>query len=718
MDWLIPSVTASSLGVLLLTCIYVYLYMHDRSQVLLIWAGGWFLYFLRFIFMLLILSGLNNPFMFSASQSASIFSGMLLLQGSFMRMEQKVRRRWWSLAFLCLVWSVASNAFSMSFETSALPSFFFIGAVFIRIGIEYLRRKDAAARERQLLGWTFIIWGLHKFDYPLLRPIEWIAPFGYALGAVLAMLVAAGLLLYHFRLVRHELDESRQQLGNIIENMPVLVDAFDDKGNVVLWNRECERVTGIPREEILGRNDFLERLYPDKEERETVNALIEKRKGDFRDVELRLTAIDGTNRIVSWSNISDEFPIAPFATWAVGKDVTERVKAENELRKAMIAAEAATKAKGEFLANMSHEIRTPLNGALGMLQLLLKTNLDENQRDLAQTGLQSCRNLTQLLTDILDLSRMEAGKLVLRKRPFSIRGIMKEMEATFRVDSEAKRLNMQYTVDDAVPEYVLGDDVRTRQLLMNLVGNAVKFTNKGVIAVSVSVLGDPAETPVRILFTVRDSGIGISEEHLTQIFEPFTQAEGGLTRTHQGVGLGLGIVKRIIENLGGTLSMDTAPNEGTEVAFTLRYDHADAPDQSELIEEAAPENGYRILVAEDDRVNRIATVRMVEHLGWTVDTANNGREALDKLMTTPYDCVLMDVQMPEMDGLEAVRRLREADPPGPNRKTPIIALTAHAMQGDDEAIIQAGMDGYLAKPVDLGKLRKEVARLSGKSKGF
>lgn len=710
MGWLLPSVTASAIGVMLLTFIYIYLYLHDRSQVLFIWAAGWFLYFLRFVFMILILNGFDVPIMFSTSQILSVASGLLLLTGTLMRLDKRIENRWMALAVFAAIWSLVTNHYHADMGVSTVVPFIVLGIMFIRIGVAFLRQKDAAIRERRLIGITFILWGIHKLDYPLLRPIEWAAPYGYAVGAALAVMASAGLLLYHFRLVRQELDESRSQFRDLIENMPVLLDAFDEDGNVVLWNRECERVTGIARSEAIGSPDLLKRLYPDPEKCKSLRASLKKHDSDFRDTELTLTTADGDKRIISWSNISESHPIPGFAMWAVGKDVTARVRAEEALREAKLSAEAATRAKSEFLANMSHEIRTPLNGALGMLQLLLRTDLDDDQRELAETGMQSCRNLTQLLSDILDISRMEAGKLILRNKPFSIRAIMAEMETIFRTDATNKGLELRFVVEDSVPETLLGDEVRTRQLLMNLVGNAVKFTETGSVTTVVRLLREQKDGKERIAFSIVDTGIGIPEEQLEKIFEPFTQAEGGLTRTHQGVGLGLGIVKRIIKALGGTLCMNSVLAEGTEVIFTLDYGHADQQigEEPEVEHDQPVPEHVRILLAEDDRVNRLATSRMIEHLGWRVETAENGEEAVGKALGSSYDCVLMDIQMPRMDGLEAARTLRKKDA---TSRLPIIALTAHAMQADQEAALEAGMNGYLAKPVDMGELRETVLRV-------
>jgi PAS domain S-box-containing protein len=439
------------------------------------------------------------------------------------------------------------------------------------------------------------------------------------------------------------------------------------------------------------------------------------------DVQARFVAED---RAVRWG----QFRAAPRRTPQGGVvfdgilvDVTEQKQAEDRLRQAMAQAEAANRAKSEFLANISHEVRTPLNGVLGMLQLLETSNLSEEDAKLVATALSCGRGLVRVLADILDFSLLEAGRLELRLAVCSIRALLAEVLGVFSLEAGRKGLLLTVDVDGRTPGYFLTDAARLRQILFNVVGNAIKFTEVGTVALRVE-LASQRDEEAYLLFTVSDTGIGIAEDRIDDIFKPFTQIDGSLTRKYGGTGLGLGIVRRLVDLLGGVINVDSQPAQGTELAFTVRCRPLAARDamaggRAAQAGEAATGKPVRVLVVEDEAVNRLATVSMLRKLGFSAEAAEDGDEALLVLDGGGFDVVLMDIQMPRVSGDEATRRIRRGERPGIDAAIPIIALTAHAMAGDRERCLACGMDDYLSKPVDIEALAQAVSRAARSRRG-
>ena len=391
------------------------------------------------------------------------------------------------------------------------------------------------------------------------------------------------------------------------------------------------------------------------------------------------------------------------------RDVTERRRAMAEMAKARDAAEDLARAKSQFLATVSHEIRTPMNGVIGMTTLLLDTQLDPQQRTFVETIRSSGGQLMSVINDILDFSTFDAGQLSIEQLPFAPVVAVTSVIAMLSPEADGKGIGVRFTADASVPPWCTGDEFRVRQIVTNLVGNAIKFTAAG--HVTVSLTADPvhggAESQQRLRLTVHDSGIGIAPEQMARLFRPFSQVDASVARRFGGTGLGLAISRGLAEMMGGTVTVES--QEGIGSTFHVDWivqplPEAPAPSVSPTTAAAAQGTAFgalRILVAEDNPVNQLVVTHMLRRLGVTPDLAEDGEAAVTAVQRTPYDIVLMDVQMPNVDGLTATRRIRASAIPQPR----IIAMTANAMSGDREVCLEAGMDDYLSKPINAEFLR-------------
>lgn len=379
-----------------------------------------------------------------------------------------------------------------------------------------------------------------------------------------------------------------------------------------------------------------------------------------------------------------------------------------ELEKARKVAERAVIARDAFLGNMSHEIRTPMNAIVGFTYLLGQTNLDEQQLEYISSVEKAGQNLLVLINDILDLSKIESGKLVIEAAPFSLKDTLKHVHDLLKHKSKKNSLEVNLFLDADMPEFVVGDKYRLNQVLMNLAGNAVKFTEKGEVAVSVRKVDESADK-YKLKFSIKDTGIGISEDQLNHIFDRFTQAEESTTRRFGGTGLGLSIVKQLLELMGSEIRVDSIEGKGSEFYFVMEFYKAGKITQKEVFKAMNPiedAGQVSVLLCEDNELNQNLAGRIIHNYGFQLDIANNGHEGVELLQHKKYDIVLMDIQMPVMDGYQATRKIRES-----GNTIPIIAITAHSLIGEQKKCLDCGMDDYISKPFKPADLLEKIRSL-------
>ena len=533
-------------------------------------------------------------------------------------------------------------------------------------------------------------------------------------------------------LQKNEIIEGKEKL--LTEYSRSLIEASLDplvtinpEGKVTDMNQATVHITGLSREQLTGSN-FFDYFTEHQKAREVYEQVFEK--GSVVNLPLTLRHIDGqlTDVFLNGSVYKD-IKNKVLGVVLVARDITEEKRISTELTEAIVFAEMATgiaeeaklkaehstqiaedavKAKQQFLSNMSHEIRTPMNAIIGFTKVILKTELTAKQREYLTAIKLSGDSLIVLINDILDLAKVDAGKMTFEEIPFKLSSSISAMMHLFDAKVQEKNLELVEEYDAAIPEVLLGDPVRLHQIILNLLSNAVKFTSKGKITVSIRML-NADEEKVTIEFTVSDTGIGITENKMDKVFEKFHQASSDTSRLYGGTGLGLAIVKQLVESQGGTIDVKSKINEGSGFSFILSFKKTDVPAESEMeiLKLDSANKNIKVLVVEDIALNQLLMKTLLDDFGFERDIAANGKIAIEKLAANSYDIILMDLQMPEMNGFEATDYIRNKM----NSKIPIIALTADVTTVDLEKCRTVGMNDYIAKPVDETILYTKIVGL-------
>ncbi len=535
------------------------------------------------------------------------------------------------------------------------------------------------------------------------------------------------------KLAEDALLQSERNYRELIEHARTVILRWDVNGEITYINDFGERCFGYKRAELFGRH-MVGTIVPEtdsagRDMRQMLENIL-RSPADYHEYENENMTRDGRRIWMHWSNAAVcEKNGALVEVLSIGNDVTERKEAEEKLfethqylekavqRSSELAVEAAraNAAKSEFLANMSHELRTPMNGVIAMAGLLSSTPLSGEQRNYVGLIRKSGKQLMAIINDILDYSKIEARRMGVEEVPFKLAGIMDELIPILQPGADEKGLALSCRIEPDVPAIVRGDPARLRQILLNLSSNAVKFTENGSVTIRVSV-ESLEEQRLTLCFTVSDTGIGIAPDQLPQIFEPFTQADSTTTRRFGGTGLGLSISRQLVELMGGKLEVSSKEGEGSVFSFTARFGQISTGETGLVAEEKINElikqsvsysdqrGKFKILVVEDNPINQKVAVALLEKAGFRHALAESGYEALQRLETEPFDLVLMDCQMPGLDGYETTMLIRSANVAVMRNDMPIIAMTANALEGDREKCLEAGMDDYIPKPIDLSLL--------------
>jgi len=527
------------------------------------------------------------------------------------------------------------------------------------------------------------------------------------------------------------LKESERRLADIIDFLPDATLVIDRDGKVIAWNHAIEVMTGVKAAEMLGRGDYEYALPFYGERRPVLIDLVLKPDPEieqrYADISRQDDTLSGeaympklgsgqTYLYATAAALRDSKGRAVGAIESI-RDISERKHAEEAMQRAKEAAEASDHAKSDFLANMSHEIRTPLSGVIGLLRFLCEAELAEPEREYAKLAFESAVSLLTILNDILDYSRLSAGKLKIAAQPFDLHELTHKAADLLRAKAREKNLVLELDYPADIPRWVIGDAGRIRQVLLNLLGNAVKFTDAGFVAIRVRNVAGAGPHP-DLQIQVEDSGIGIPPDLADGLFDQFVQLPTAGPVDRRGTGLGLSIAKKLVELMGGRITVESRPNAGSTFSFTLCMPPAVTPEKpppeprAAFKKPVALESKAHVLLAEDDQINQIITRKMLENMGCLVQLANNGREALEKWENEIFDLIIMDARMPVMDGYEAAAEIRRRSHPG--QHIPIIALTAHAIEGSRERCLAAGMDDYISKPMDYQVLEEKLERWTKK----
>ncbi|MDW7672087.1 MAG: response regulator [Bacillota bacterium] len=525
-----------------------------------------------------------------------------------------------------------------------------------------------------------------------------------------------------YKIAEQELRESEEKYRTLYEDSGVAIGYYQLDGTVIAFNQlAAEYAGGLPLD-FMGKP--LDHVYDAAIARRYLERIKQAANADTKlEFEDQVSLPQGVKWFLNTFHKISDVDRRILGIQVLSHDITHLKDSERTLAKSKEAAEAANRAKSQFLANMSHEIRTPLNGLVGMLQLLEMTELTEEQKEYTYLAISSSHSLLTVINDILDYSKMEAGKIIMEKEAFSLHELLKEIEGLFQPSLRNKNLDLFVTIEEDLPELLVGDSFRVRQVLNNLIGNAVKFTFKGKIEVGVRRVEETDQT-IKLEWAVRDTGIGVKQHKLKSIFSSFNQADNSTTRDYGGTGLGLSISNGLVELMQGEIWAESEEGVGSRFYFTtvmnkLQDDNGPEVENQPVEEAAEPAGetdqyqGMELLMVDDDNVSRKIIQKIADRRGWAITAAPNGQEAIKLCEQKRFDVIIMDAQMPVMDGYTATREIRKTEKVK-GIHTPIIAMTAFALESDREKCLESGMDDYVSKPVDIELLISMIKAMAPK----
>lgn len=584
--------------------------------------------------------------------------------------------------------------------------------------------KNAVTRHLSVIVGYFRGFGADSLGVPLVIP--WKEGRDDEIDAVVEAINDMRQSLYKsyedLRVAQESLRESEDKFSRAFNQAPLLMTISDvTDGTYISVNQKFVEASGFTRDEAIGKTSVeLGCILPEDRQRLIGNL---RALGHVADMEVELFTRD-KRQILCLCNAELIVVAGKQRVLSIIQDITQRKRMEDELKKATLAAETASRYKGEFLANMSHEIRTPLHGIMGIHSLLTETELNERQRELVGDAADCAASLLTIINDILDFSKIEANKLEIVLEPFRLRSMLSLLSIMFEIMARKKQIEFSVRVAADVPETLRGDPVRIRQILTNILSNAFKFTTAGSIELSVSA-GEfqkssdaTGNSVVPVIFSIRDTGIGIAMDKSDEIFDMFTQADSSTANSYGGTGLGLAISKRLAEMMGGGIRVVSAPGSGSLFIVELpleEWAEGVTPERSQLVPVTAESMpSLKILLAEDDIISLKVACKSLMETGSSVTAVSNGAELLKVLQNEHFDLVLTDISMPKMDGTEAARAIRALPADNPNRDIPIVAVTAHAIVGDRERFLEAGINGYISKPFRMEELKNVIAEYARK----
>jgi PAS domain S-box-containing protein len=522
----------------------------------------------------------------------------------------------------------------------------------------------------------------------------------------------------HEKLVEHQMRESENKLRIILDNSAAAITMIDEKEEIISWNSFTQKLLGMTAQDLLCRP--ISSLYP-PEEWKIIRSFNIRQSGYKHHIATKIIRKDGSIIDVDLSvNILKDEHGKFIGSVGMLQDITEQKRSHELILQAKLDAEEANNAKSIFLAKMSHEVRTPMNAIIGMIDLTLDTRLNGEQKENLKAAKDAADHLLHLINDILDLSRAQAGKVVIEEIEINVPDIVKNVCKGLMILARNKGVDVVWSIDPVIPRLLIGDPVRLRQVIVNLVNNAIKFTNKGRVQVNVR-LNSLTDKDCEVVFEVIDHGIGIPSGNLPHIFDVFTDAHKATARRYGGTGLGLAICKMLVEMMGGSIEVESKEGAGSTFRFSIIFgfqpgliEHPGATQKTvgeNVVFTVPPElHHLRILLAEDNMVNQHIAVRILEKLGWRVIAVNNGQEVLDILNHQTFDVILLDDNMPLVSGIEAAQVIRQEEK-RTGLHVPMIMMTANAMAGDREKYLASGMDGYVSKPIDRNLLYREIVNL-------